>query len=113
VIARGDIYWADFGVPAGSEAGYARPVVVVQGDRFNRSTLATVVCIPLTGTLRWSNVPGSVLLKSSHSGLDRDNVAQAHLITAVSESRLRERIGRVSDKQMTQILSALDAVLGR
>ncbi|WP_174280335.1 type II toxin-antitoxin system PemK/MazF family toxin [Sphingomonas bacterium] len=47
VIAQGDIWWADASDPAGSELGYTRPVLVVQSDRFNASTLATVLCVPL------------------------------------------------------------------
>ena len=58
VISPGEVWWADLPDPAGSAAGYRRPVVVVQGDAFNRSAIGTVVSIPLTSTLRWSDAPG-------------------------------------------------------
>jgi hypothetical protein len=35
---------------------------IVQGDAFNRSRIATVVCVPLTSNLRWADAPGNVLL---------------------------------------------------
>lgn len=41
VIRRGDVCWADLPDPAGSEAGFRRPVVVVQRDSFNRSMIRT------------------------------------------------------------------------
>jgi mRNA interferase MazF len=51
VIAQGEIWWADLPEPVGSGPGFRRPVVVVQGDAFNRSRIATVVCVPLTSNL--------------------------------------------------------------
>lgn len=39
LIAQGDVWWADLGDPTGSEPGVRRPVIVVQGDSFNRSAL--------------------------------------------------------------------------
>ena len=44
MISQGEIWWADLASPTGSGPGpgYRRPVVIVQGDPFNRSTLATV-----------------------------------------------------------------------
>jgi mRNA interferase MazF len=29
-MIRGELWWADFGIPFGSEAGYRRPVLIVQ-----------------------------------------------------------------------------------
>ena len=52
VISQGDVWWADLGEPVGSEPGFRRPVIVVQGDSFNRSALRTVVTVPLTSNLR-------------------------------------------------------------
>ena len=46
MIGQGDVWWADLAEPTGSEAGFRRPVVVVQSDNFNRSALLTVVAVP-------------------------------------------------------------------
>ena len=54
MISQGDIWWAELEAPAGSGPGFRRPVVVVQGDSFNRSRIATLVCVPLTSNLRWA-----------------------------------------------------------
>lgn len=43
-MTQGEVWWADLGEPLGSGPGYRRPVLVVQGDAFNRSAIATVVC---------------------------------------------------------------------
>ncbi len=69
VVAQGDIWWADLPEPTGSGPGFRRPVVVVQGDAFNASRIATVVCVPLTSNLRWAAAPGNVLLSARLTGL--------------------------------------------
>jgi mRNA interferase MazF len=113
VIAQGDVCWADLPEPAGSGPGFRRPVLVVQGDAFNRSKVATVVCVPLTSNLRWAEAPGNVLLPARSSGLPRDSVANVSQIVALDRSFLTERVGRVSRKQLDLVLAGLDVVLGR
>ena len=75
MIAQGEIWWADLGDPSGSGPGFRRPLVVVQGESFNRSAIATVVCVPLTSNLRWADAPGNVLLAPRTTGLPRESVA--------------------------------------
>jgi mRNA interferase MazF len=113
VIAQGDICWADMGDPVGSEGGYVRPVIIVQGNTFNESRLGSVVCIPLTGTVKWANMRGAVLLRSKFTGLDRDSVAQAHLITTLDQTQIDKKVGQVSLAQLQEVFAALDEVLGR
>jgi mRNA interferase MazF len=57
-MIRGEIWWADFGIPFGSEAGFRRPVLVVQNDAFNESRIKTIVVLPLTTNLRLLDAPG-------------------------------------------------------
>ncbi len=56
-MTRGEIYWADYGVPFGSEAGFRRPVVIVQDNNFNIKELRTVVVVPLTTNLLLAEAP--------------------------------------------------------
>ena len=71
MIHQGEVWWATLSDSVGSEAGFRRPVVVIQGDRFNRSRISTAVCVPLTGELRWADAPGNVLLPARSTGLRR------------------------------------------
>ncbi|MFN5795985.1 MAG: type II toxin-antitoxin system PemK/MazF family toxin, partial [Planctomyces sp.] len=59
-MQQGEIWWADLDAPVGSTAGFRRPVLIVQCDSFNRSRIATVVCVPLTSNLKWAEAPGNV-----------------------------------------------------
>lgn len=97
----------------GSAPGYRRPVIVVQGDALNRSLVATVVCVPLTSTLKWADAPGNVLLTASATGLDRNSVANVSLIVALDKSQLTERVGRVPERKLELVLAGIDVVLGR
>lgn len=113
MIRQGDVWWAELPAPTGSEAGFRRPVVVVQGDRFNRSRLATVVCVPLTSELRWADAPGNVSLPKASTNLPRDSVANVSLLVAVNRAQLTERVGAISERELLQVLNGVDIVLGR
>jgi mRNA interferase MazF len=113
VVAQGDVYWANLPDPTGSGPGFRRPVVVVQGDSLNRSSLGTVVCVPLTSNLRWSEAPGNVLLPARATGLPRDSVANASQIITLARELLAEEVGKLSKRQLELILSGIDIILGR
>jgi mRNA interferase MazF len=113
VISQGDVWWADLGEPVGSEPGFRRPVIVVQGDSFNRSALRTVVAVPLTSNLRWAAAPGNVRLSARATGLPRDSVANVSQLVALDRSILIERVGRLSSSKLELVLAGIDTVLGR
>ncbi|HEY5113795.1 MAG TPA: type II toxin-antitoxin system PemK/MazF family toxin, partial [Coriobacteriia bacterium] len=101
------------GAPVGSEPGFRRPVIVVQGDSFNRSALRTVVALPLTSNLRWAAAPGNVRLSARATGLPRDSVANVSQLVALDRSILIERVGRLSSSKLELVLAGIDTVLGR
>jgi mRNA interferase MazF len=113
VISQGDIWWADLPAPAGSEPGYRRPVVIVQGDAFNRSAIATVVSVPLTSTLRWADAPGNVRLDARSTGLPQASVANVSQVVALDRSILTERVGKLRRSKLDLVLAGIDVVLGR
>jgi mRNA interferase MazF len=113
VIAQGDICWADLPAPVGSGPGFRRPVLVIQGDAFNRSRLATAVCVPLTSNLRWAEAPGNVLLEARTTGLSQDSVANVSQVVALDRAVLVERAGHASRRQVGLVVAGLDLLLGR
>jgi mRNA interferase MazF len=112
-VRQGDIWLADLGEPAGSVAGYVRPVVIVQGNLVNDSRLRSYLAIPVTGNLRHGKIPTNVTLPAKQTGLDRVSVAQPTLTLAVDETQLLERLGAVSAPQLRQLFACLDVALGR
>ena len=113
VVAQGQVCWADLPDSDGSGPGFRRPVVIVQGDAFNRSRIATVVCVPLTSNLRWADAPGNVLLHARTTGLPRDSVANVSQIVTIDRALLSEVVGQLPARQLQLILAGVDIVLGR
>ena len=113
MIAQGEVWWAELGEPSGSEPGFRRPVVVVQGDSFNRSRIGTVVCVPLTSNMRWAEAPGNVLLTSKTTGLPKDSVANVSQIVTLDRASLTEQVGVLPDAKLELVLFGIDVVLGR
>jgi mRNA interferase MazF len=113
MIAQGDVWWTDLPAPAGSAPGFRRPVVVVQGDALNRSRISTVVCVPLTGNLRWADAPGNVALSARMTGLPKDSVANVSQILTLDRDLFTERVGKVPRSRLETLFSGIDIVLGR
>jgi mRNA interferase MazF len=113
VISQGEVWWADLPEPSGAEPGFRRPVLVVQSDAFNRSQIATILCVPLTSNLRWAEAPGNVLLASKVTGLPKDSVANVSQLVTLDKAFLTDRVGKLSKAKLELVLFGIDAVLGR
>ena len=113
MIAQGEVWWPDLAEPAGSGPGFRHPVVVVQGDAFNASSLRTIVCVTLTGSLGWAEAPGNVLLAARATGLPRPSVASVSQLVTLDRDALTERAGRISASSLELVLAGIDVVLGR
>lgn len=112
-VCQGDIFWYDFAEPRGSEPGYEHPVVVVQGDAFNRSRLDTAVVVVLTTNAKQAAMPGNVVLPKKATGLDRDSIANVTQLQTVDRGFLRDPTGRLPPSKVEAILRGIDLVLGR
>jgi mRNA interferase MazF len=111
-MIRGEIWWAEFGIPYGSEAGFYRPVLIVQDDAFNESSIKTIVVLPLTTNLRLSDAPGNVLIKKNDSKLNEDSVIIAAQFYALDRSRFKEKISKINKSIMEKVETGMKLVLG-
>ncbi|MDR3337618.1 MAG: type II toxin-antitoxin system PemK/MazF family toxin [Treponema sp.] len=111
-MMRGEIWWADFGPPFGSEAGYRRPVLVVQDDMFNESRIRTIVVLPLTTNLRLLDAPGNVLINKRESKLAEDSVIIVAQFYALDRQKFIERISKVKSGTMERVENGMMLVLG-
>jgi len=87
--------------------------VVVQGDSFNRSRLATVVCVPLTSNIKWADAPGNVLLSARLTGLPKESIANVSQIVSLDKTLLTDRLGKLPRTKLSLVLSGIDIVLGK
>ncbi|MEW6365946.1 MAG: type II toxin-antitoxin system PemK/MazF family toxin [Acidobacteriota bacterium] len=108
---RGDIWWADFGMPFGSEPGYRRPVLVLQADQFNRSRIQTVIVVPMSGNTRLAEAPGNVLCRPGDTGLEKLSVANVSQLAVIDRKRLQERMGTLPPRLLTQVEEGVRLVL--
>jgi mRNA interferase MazF len=111
-MIRGEIWWADFGIPFGSEAGFRRPVLIVQDDTFNESRIRTIVVLPLTTNLRLLDAPGNVLVTNKESKLGEDSVILAAQFYALDRQKFIERISKVKRETMEKVENGMMLVLG-
>jgi mRNA interferase MazF len=111
-MIRGDIWWADFGIPFGSEPGFRRPVLVLQNDAFIKSKISTIVVIPFTTNMLLENAPGNVLVEKEESGLSKDSVIVVSQIYAIDRQRLIESVGKISKATLSEVEFGVKLVLG-
>src|SRR5512134_2681354 len=101
-IHRWDLYWVDLEPVVGSEQGGARrPGLIISSDDFNEH-FPIVTVIPLTGTRnkRRRVYPFEVILERGSAGNSEDSIAMPQQIRAVSKTRLRGRIGRLTARDV-------------
>jgi mRNA interferase MazF len=107
-VRAGDLVRVDFGVPVGSEPGFARPAVVVTADLVLEARPRTVHVVPVTSNVA-RGLPTEVPVAAP--GLDRPSSAQCHLCTVVSVERivgdLHGNVGTVSLAQVRSVLADL------
>jgi len=113
VISQGEIWWAELPSPRKSGPGFRRPVLVVQSDSFNRSQIATVVCVPLTSNVKWALMPGNVHLSARSTGLPKNSVANISQLITIDKTLLTERVGRLPGTKLELVFAGIDLVLTR
>jgi mRNA interferase MazF len=111
VVERAEVWWADLDEPIGSEPGFRRPVLIVQGNAFNRSRLQTTIAVVLTSNLRLIEAPGNVLVPKPSSGLPKDSVANVSQVVTLDRDFLTERTGKVPARLMAAVDAGLKLVL--
>ena len=111
-MIRGEIWWLDYGIPFGSEPGFRRPVVILQNDFFNSSSINTTIVIPLSTNILLADVPGNILLKKKESKLGKDSVILLSQIGVVDKQRLMEKVAKINNDTMEKIENSIIFILG-
>jgi mRNA interferase MazF len=112
VIRRGELWWADLGAPRGSAPALRRPVLVVSSDAYNRSRIATVVCVTITSNLRLADAPGNVALAAGAGGLSKDSVVNVSQVVTLNKTELEDRLGSLDRRTLRSVESGLRLALG-
>ena len=108
-MKRGEVWWADLGLPRGSAPALRRPVVIISADSYNRSDLRTVTVAALTTNLQLAALPGNVSVPADIDAVEADSVVNVTHIATVERRALEDRVGALPDWLMAHV----DAGLGR
>jgi mRNA interferase MazF len=111
IVSRGEIWLADLNPTQGSEQSGTRPVLIFQNNSINRFT-STFLTIPLTTNLRRASLPTCLLVRQGEGGLDRDSVALCHQLRVLDGSRLKRRLGSLSEQTLAAIESRVLFTIG-
>ena len=109
-MRRGEIWWASLPDPRVSEPGYRRPVLIVQSDRFNQSTIQTVIVAVITSNLRLAAAPGNVALRRQESRLLKDSVINVSQLLTLNKRFLLDRVGRIPPGRVREVDDGLRLV---
>jgi mRNA interferase MazF len=105
-MTRGDVWWVNFEPAVGGEVRKERPAVVVSNDTANKH-LNRVQVVPLTTSVD-RVYPSEALVKVR----GRKHKAMADQLCTVSKTRLRNRVGRLSDADLKAVEQAIKVQLG-
>jgi mRNA interferase MazF len=110
-MRRGEVWWADLGLPRGSAPALRRPVLIVSADQYNRSELRTVTVVVITTNIRLAHLPGNVAISADLFGLHAESVANVTQVATIDKGALEDRIGAASDWLMAQVEAGLARAL--
>jgi len=111
-VKRGEIYYADLSPVGGSEQGGVRPVLIIQNDTGNRYS-PTVIAAAITSQTGKARLPTHIELPVAQScGLTKDSVVLLEQVRTLDKRRLREKMGRVDNRIMERIDTAIAVSFG-
>lgn len=110
-VIRGEIWWAELPPPLASEPGNRRPVLIIQDNSFNQSSIATIIVAVFTTNLRLAGSPGNVVVTTHESGLKQDSVLNVSQISTIDRSFLRSRIGRLKPATLGAVEEGIRLIL--
>lgn len=110
MLTSGDIVDLDLGRPAGREAGFRHPAVVITAQHILEASPSIVHVVPLTTTLRpfGSEVP---IDPDGVNGLTEPSAAQCQQLRAVSASRVEAVRGNVGPTALAQLRETIALIL--
>jgi mRNA interferase MazF len=108
-LTQGDIWFADFGDPAGHEQGFDRPALILSNDELNRSKLGIVLAVPLT--TRERGYLTHVRIGRDGTGLATTSWAMVEQVRAISPDRFDFLVGRVSEEVVAEATTVLKRMI--
>lgn len=110
-MIKGEIWWAKLLSPRGSGPGKTRPVLIIQADTFNRSSIKTVICAAITSNTALAKAPANILLEKSVSGLDKTSVINFSQMITLDKLYLFKYVSMLPKPYITRINKSIKTIL--
>jgi mRNA interferase MazF len=110
MLTSGDVVELDLGAPAGREAGFRHPAVIVTAQEVLDASASVIHVVPLTSSIRGFGSEVRVIA-DSHSGLAADSAAQCQHIRSVATGRVDAVRGNVGSATLSEIRQVLGLLL--
>ena len=110
-MVRGEIWWAELPLPSGSKPAKRRPVLIIQGDSFNQSSINTVICAVITSNIELATLPGNLLLEKTISGLSKTSAVNFSQITTLDKTDLTKQVAMLPKPMLEKVNNCLKLML--
>jgi mRNA interferase MazF len=108
-MKQAEIWEMYFNPVKGSEQSGRRPAVIISGNALN-DNLNTVIVCPLTTKIK--NYKGNVVLTpNKQNGLANQSEILVFHIRSVSKERFKNKLGKITNKELQQIKKTLNDLL--
>lgn len=109
-LHRYDIYLVDFNPAKGGEIGKLRPAIIISQTEDNQA-LATLIVIPLSTQIEPNALPYRLTLPKRDK-LDKISDACINEIRSLSKTRIKEKIGSLTNEEAKIIQKSLCELIG-
>lgn len=110
-IKQWEIYSCDIADGYGSEQDGFRPVLILQNDKGNLHSSTTIVAIITSKSKK--SLPTHVNLKpNKYNSLRYDSTVELEQVRTVDKSRLKNKIGCIGKRDISNVQKALNISLG-
>ena len=109
LFERGEVAWVDFrNMPIiEHELGKFRPSVNVQWDVANEKDNPHVTLVPFTTSGRITGSDMHIEIGKGEGGITKKSYALCDMITTVSKTRVKHRVGNLSTDKMNMLYRAI------
>ena len=104
-----EIYIADLEPTKGHEQKGIRPIVVISGNTMNNHLGICIAC-PISSKIK--NYPQRIRInKSKKNGLNKDSEIIPAQIRSISKTRLKKKLGKITNEELKKIFEGLGDIL--
>jgi len=108
--SRGEIWLVNLSPTAGREQAGTRPALIISVDMFNHGAAELVIALPITSKAK--GIPLHVEIMPPEGGLSVKSYVKCEDVRSISTTRLKRKLGKVSQRAVDDVEDRLRILLG-